>query len=61
MIADVVRPDGTDDYWEYVPKFHPGDIVNVLHHGGHVDTMRVDEIDPTVLEQHDMWWKPYTE
>ncbi len=61
IIADVVMPDGTDDFWEYVPKYHPGDIVNVLHHGGHVDTMRVDSIDPTILEQHDMWWKPFNE
>jgi prepilin-type processing-associated H-X9-DG protein len=39
IIADVVLPDGSDDFWEYVPKYHPGGIVNVLHLGGHVDTM----------------------
>lgn len=61
MIADVVLPDGTDDFWEYVPKFHPGDIINILFQGGHVDTMRVDEIDPTVLELHDLWWRPNSE
>ncbi len=61
IIADVVMPDGSDDFYEYNPNFHPGGIVNVLHHGGHVDTMRVSEIDPTILRQHDEWWKPYTE
>jgi prepilin-type N-terminal cleavage/methylation domain-containing protein len=58
IIADVVLPDGSDDYWEYIPKFHPGDVVNVLFHGGHVDTVRTIDIDPTILEQHDLWWKP---
>jgi len=61
LIADVVAPDGTDDFFEYIPKFHPGNIVNVLHQGGHVDTMRVDDVDPTIIEQHDMWWKPANE
>lgn len=61
LIADVVAPDGTDDFFEYIPSFHPGNIVNVLHHGGHVDTMRVDDVDPTIIEQHDMWWKPQNE
>lgn len=58
MIADVVMPDGTDDFYEYIPKFHPGGIVNVLFHGGHVETMRVIDIDPTVLAQHNTFWKP---
>ena len=61
LIADVVMPDGTDDFFEYVPAFHPGDLVNVLYHAGHVATVRVDEVDPTILEQHDLWWKPNNE
>lgn len=61
IIADVVAPDGNDDFFEQVGRFHPGNLVNVLHHGGHVDTMRVDDVDPTILEQHDLWWKPTNE
>ena len=61
IIADVVMPDGTDDFWEYVPEYHPGGIVNVLFHGGHVRTVVVDDIDPTILAKHDRWWKPYEE
>ena len=64
LIANVVQSEravisaGTDEFFEHVGQFHPGDLVNVLHHGGHVATFRVDDVDPTVLEQHDMWWKP---
>lgn len=61
LIADVVMPDGTDNFWENVPGFHPGGIINVLHHGGHVNTMVVNDIDPTILEKHDLWWKPNIE
>ena len=58
IVAEVVAPDNADDYWEFVPNFHPGGIVNVLHHGGHVASRRSDVIDPSVPEKHDMWWKP---
>ncbi|MEM7457405.1 MAG: hypothetical protein AAF456_23930 [Planctomycetota bacterium] len=58
IIASVVRPDGVDDFNQYVGKWHPGHIVNTLHHGGHVDTIRMDDIDPTFLDLHDQWWKP---
>lgn len=61
IIANVVMPDGTDDFWEYVPEYHPGDIVNVLFHGGHVRTIVVNDIDPHILAKHDRWWKPYEE
>jgi len=61
LIADVVAPDGNDDFFEHVGRFHPGNLVNVLYHGGHGDTVRVDDVDPTVLEQHDLWWKPNNE
>ena len=61
IIANVVMPDGTDDFWEHVPEFHPGDIVNVLFHGGHVRSIVVNDIDPHILEKHDRWWKPYQE
>ena len=58
IVADVVLPEGEDDFWENVGRFHPGGIVNVLYHGGHVLTRRADDIDPTVELQHDMWWRP---
>ena len=61
LVCEVVYPDDNDDYWEFVPEFHPGGIVNVLYHGGHVTTVRATDIDPTIQEQHDMFWKPYQE
>jgi len=61
IVAEVVRPDNNDDYWDYVASFHPGGIVNVLFHGGHVETRRAEVLDPTIAEQHDMWWKPVRE
>jgi prepilin-type N-terminal cleavage/methylation domain-containing protein len=61
LVADVAMPDGDDDYWEQIPSFHPGGIVNVLHHGGHVVTRRAEDIDPTIVQSHDLWWKPNRE
>ena len=58
IVADVVLPEGEDDFWENVGRFHPGGIVNVLYHGGHVLTRRSDDVDPTIENLHDMWWKP---
>ncbi len=58
LIADVVLPDGKDNFYEYVPEFHPGGLINVLHAGGHVNSLRVEDIDPTILELNDRWWKP---
>lgn len=60
-VCEVVRPDDDDDYWEFVPTFHPGGLVNVLHAGGHVKTHRAADIDPTLTEFHDRWWKPERE
>lgn len=61
VVAEVVIPEDFDDYWEQVPEFHPGGIVNVLFAGGHVETMRADEIDPTVFDMHERWWRPNRE
>lgn len=58
IVADVVLPDGQDDFWDSVGRFHPGGLVNVLYNGGHVLTRRADDIDPTILELHDKWWRP---
>ena len=58
LVCEVITPDDNDDFHEFVPEFHPGGIVNVLYVGGHVRTVRVDEIDPTVLEQQLEFWKP---
>lgn len=58
LVANVVQPEDDDDFWEYVPEFHPGGIVNVLFHDGHVESLRAADIDPTRQDQHDMFWKP---
>ncbi len=61
LVAEVVRPDNNDNFWDNVPNFHPGGIINVLYQGGHVVSRRAESIDPTILEQHDTWWRPFRE
>ena len=61
IVAEVVTPEDNDDYWEQIPTWHPGGIVNVLFQGGHVKTMRADEIDPTIPAQQNLWWRPFLE
>ncbi len=61
LVAEVVQPDDFDDFWDQVPNFHPGGVINVLFQGGHVDTRRTADIDPTIQNQHDQWWLPNRE
>ena len=58
LVANVVQPEGDDNFWEQAPEFHPGGIINVLFHGGHAESLVAADIDPTVQEQHDRFWKP---
>lgn len=60
-VANAVPPDLLDDFQLYIPKWHPGRIVNVLFSGGHVETVRIDSIDPTIIEYRTEYWKPYNE
>ena len=58
-IADVVLPDGKDDYYAYAPQDrHTGGLINVLYLSGAVQAMHVDALDPSVLKTHDRIWKP---
>lgn len=57
-IADVVLPEGRDNWATQVARRHPGDVVNTLFNGGHVQPVVIDTIDPRVPSSHDRWWKP---
>jgi prepilin-type N-terminal cleavage/methylation domain-containing protein len=57
-IANVVQPDGDDDWIANVGDFHPGGIVNVLSNGGDVAIRSAVDIDPRLTDIHDVLWLP---
>ena len=60
IVANVVRPDGTDDYQLYVPATrHLGGNINVLYLSGSVQTRHINAVDPTIQRQHKLIWKPH--
>jgi len=59
LVCEVVAPDDNDDFHEFVPEFHPGGIVNVLYVGGHVRTVRVDEIDQVRHSLTYFYWQQF--
>lgn len=57
-IANVVQPEGDDDWIASLGNFHPGDTVNVLSNGGDVSLRPIVDIDPRVSFLHDTLWLP---
>lgn len=61
-VANVVGPQITDSdrasNWLTQQAPRHGDLINILHFGGHVDSRLADDIDPTSTEIHDYWWMP---
>lgn len=57
-IANVVQPDGDDDWAASVGEFHPGGTVNVLANGGDVSLRASVQIDPRVSQIHNQLWLP---
>jgi len=56
-VANVVGPQGTDDWNSAHAPRHRGHI-NILQTDGSVHRKSVDQIDPRVCEIHDRLWRP---
>ncbi len=56
-VANVVGSDATDDWWEMVAPRHMGSAC-VLYGDGSVANVIPDAIDPTIVRQHDTYWRP---
>ena len=60
LVADVVG-SGADDVWhEMMAPRHTGTL-NVLFADGSVRQMAPSAIDPTVVTNHDRFWRPELE
>ncbi|MCE9551973.1 MAG: hypothetical protein K8T91_01160 [Planctomycetes bacterium] len=55
--ANVVGPQGTDDWLTSVPARHRGQL-NVLYYDNSVQLRRPDAIDPRICRIHDETWRP---
>jgi len=58
IVANVVGPQGTDDWQTNVAPRHRGKL-HVLYVDGSVQQQAPDKIDPRVCEIHDRLWRPY--
>jgi len=56
-VANVVGPNGTDDWPTQAAPRHRGSL-HVLHQDGSVQRRQPDDVDPRVCDIHDRLWRP---
>jgi prepilin-type N-terminal cleavage/methylation domain-containing protein len=57
LVADVVGTAATDNWGEQAAPRHAG-VMNVLYRDGSVRGATPGQIDPSIPELHDRYWKP---
>lgn len=56
-VAEVVGAGAADVWWSMVAPRHSGTVC-LLYGDGRVDNVVPEEIDPTIVELHDLLWRP---
>jgi len=59
IVADVLHPDGMDNFQTSVGQFHYNGAVNVLLADGSCHTKQLSNIDPTIAAIYRDMWEPW--